>query len=140
MQGVNEIKKYLTSQFKMKDLSEVDTILRIKVKKHIRGFALCQSHYIDKSLTKFNHLGIKEVNTPCDISNKLIENFERSISQLDYASVISSLMYDMYCTKPGIAFVVCKISRYTHNPSTNYWRVIKKVLGYFKRTKSFAIL
>ena len=34
MQGVNETKKYLTSQFKMKDMGEVDTILGIKIKKH----------------------------------------------------------------------------------------------------------
>ena len=27
MQGVNDTKKYLTSQFKMKDLGEVDTVL-----------------------------------------------------------------------------------------------------------------
>ena len=34
MRGVYETKKYLSSQFKMKDLNEVDTILGIKVKKH----------------------------------------------------------------------------------------------------------
>jgi protein associated with RNAse G/E len=33
MIGIVEIKRYLTSIFKMKDLSEVDTILCIKVKK-----------------------------------------------------------------------------------------------------------
>ena len=34
MDGVQDTKKYLSSQFKMKDLNEVDTILGIKVKKH----------------------------------------------------------------------------------------------------------
>ena len=38
--GVNETKKYLSSQFKMKDLGEVDTILGIKVKKS-SGVMLC---------------------------------------------------------------------------------------------------
>jgi protein associated with RNAse G/E len=33
MIGIVEIKRYLTSIFKMKDLSEVDTILCIKVNK-----------------------------------------------------------------------------------------------------------
>ena len=41
LQGINDIKRYLTSQFKMKDLGEVDTILGIKVKKHSGDFALC---------------------------------------------------------------------------------------------------
>ena len=70
-------KKYLTSQFKMKDLGEVNTILRIKIKKYNGNFAISKSHYIDKIMSKFNHLGIKEVNTPFDISSKLTENLGR---------------------------------------------------------------
>ena len=59
MNGVTETKKYLVSSFKMKDLNEIDTILGIKVKKHSGGFALCQSHYIERVLLKFKHLGFK---------------------------------------------------------------------------------
>ena len=68
MHGINDTKNYLTSRFKMKDLNEVDTILGVKVIKHSGGFALCQSHYINKILNKFNHLNVKEVNTPYDVS------------------------------------------------------------------------
>ena len=50
--------------FKMKDLNKVDTISGIKVKKHSGGYALCQSHYIEKVLLKFKHLEIKVANTP----------------------------------------------------------------------------
>ena len=139
LQGINDTKRYLTSPFNMKDLGEVDTILGIKFKKHSGGFALCQSHYIDKIIFKFNHLGIKEVNTPFDVSTKLAENSSRSVSQLDYASEIGSLMYDMHCTRRDNAFFVCKLSRYTNNPSTEQWRAIGRVLGYLKRIKSFAL-
>jgi len=59
-----ETERYLTYIFKMKDLSEVDTILDIKVKKHSSGYALNQSHYIEKILDKFKHLNIKKANTP----------------------------------------------------------------------------
>ena len=37
-------------------------------------FASCQFHYMDKLLTKFNHLGIKKVNNPLDASSELFEN------------------------------------------------------------------
>ena len=50
IKGVYETKKYLSSMFQMKDLNEVDTILEIKIKRHNKGFALCQSHYIEKVL------------------------------------------------------------------------------------------
>ena len=79
MQGINNTKKYLTSQFKMKDLREVDTILGIKVRKHNGGYNLCQSHYIDKVIFKFSYLGIKEANTPFDVSNKLTEKLVNKI-------------------------------------------------------------
>lgn len=80
MDGVNDTNKYLSSRFKMKDLNEIDTILGIKVKKHSRGFALCQSHYVEKILNKFNHLDIKEANTPYDVACKLSENSNRAIA------------------------------------------------------------
>ncbi|XP_073275465.1 secreted RxLR effector protein 161-like [Primulina huaijiensis] len=123
----------------MKDLSEVDTMLGIKVKKHNKGYALCQSHCIEKVLQKFSHLGIKEANTPFDVYCKLSENFGRSVSQIDYASAIGSLMYDMHCTRHDIAFTVGKLFRYTCNPSVEHWKAIARVLGYLKRTKSFGL-
>ena len=56
MKGVCETKKYLSSMFQMKDLNEVYTILGIKIKRHSEGFALCQSHYVEKVLQRFEHL------------------------------------------------------------------------------------
>jgi hypothetical protein len=67
----------------MKDLNEVDTNLGIKVRKHSKGFALCQSHYIEKVLNKFNHLNIKEANTQFDVSFKLTKNTSRSVAQIE---------------------------------------------------------
>lgn len=51
---------------------------------------LVQSHYIDKVLPKYFHLGIKEANTPYDSSSKLAENFGRVIAQIEYAGVIAT--------------------------------------------------
>ncbi|KAG5527251.1 hypothetical protein RHGRI_028223 [Rhododendron griersonianum] len=134
MVGILETKKYLASSFKMKDLGEVDTILGIKVRRHNGGFALCQEHYIDKMLLKFKHLGLKDFNTPFDSSIKLTENSGRAIAQLEYASAIGTLMYLMHCTRPDIAFAVCKLSRYTSNPSREHWKVVVRVFGYLKKT------
>lgn len=69
MQGVNDNKNYLTFKFKMKDFAEVNTIFKIKIKKHNGGVYIV-SHYINKLLSKFKNLGIKEANTPFDVSNK----------------------------------------------------------------------
>ena len=125
--------------FKMKDLNEVDTILGIKVKKHNGGYVLCQSHYIEKLLLKFNHLQIKEVTTPYETSGTIISNTGRSVAQLEYASVVGSLMYVMHCTRPDIAFAICKLSRYTSNLGTTHWKTVNRVFGYIKRTINFGL-
>ena len=78
IKGVTETKRFLSSTFKMKDLGQVDTILGIKVRQHSGGFALSQSHYIEKVLKKFSHLNIKEANTLIDPSIKLISNEGKS--------------------------------------------------------------
>ena len=139
MDGVNDTKAYLSSKLQMKDLGVVDKILGVKVKRHSGGFALCQSHYIEKTLTKFNHLHIKEANTPYDVSIHLNENLGRVVAQVEYASAIGSLMYAMHCTRPDIAFAVCKLSRFTKNPRVMHWKAITRVLGYLKRTKDLGL-
>nr|GEU56803.1 zinc finger, CCHC-type [Tanacetum cinerariifolium] len=55
---------------------------------------------------------IKHENT----SEKLMPNNGQVVSQLEYSKMIGYLMYAITCTRPDIAFVVGKLSRYTSNP------------------------
>lgn len=89
MKGILETKRFLTSTFKMKDLELVDTILGIKVKQNSEGYELNQTHYIEKIL-----------------------------AQLEYESAIGYSMYLMQCTRPGMSFVVSKMSGFTSNLKT----------------------
>ena len=123
----------------MKDLNKVDTILGIKIKKHSQGFALCQSYYVEEVLLRFEHLNIKEANTPFNQSIKLGENIGRAITQLKYASAIGSIMYAMHYTRPDISFSMGKLSRLTSNPSVDYWKAIGRVLDYLKKTISLGL-
>ena len=54
LSAINQAKRLLSSLFEMKDLREVDVILGIKLRKTKSGFSLCQSHYIEKMLKRFN--------------------------------------------------------------------------------------
>ncbi|WJZ87390.1 hypothetical protein VitviT2T_006774 [Vitis vinifera] len=139
MRGIIETKRFLSSTFKMKDLGEVDTILGIKVKRNSGGYALNQTHYIEKVVSKFSHLKIKDANTPFDSSIKLEKNDGRSVAQLEYASAIGSLMYAAQCTRADISFAVSKLSRFTSNPSVEHWKAIGRVLGYLKNTKELSL-
>nr|KAJ0209067.1 hypothetical protein LSAT_V11C400185590 [Lactuca sativa] len=139
LEGILETKKYMSSNFKMKDLGEVDIILGIKVKRTGGQISLSKSHYIEKIMTKFQHLNIKEFNTPFDSSVKLKVNSGRALAQLEYASAVGSMMYATHCTRPDIAFAVSKLSQYTVNPETEHWKAVGRVLGYLKRTSTFEL-
>ena len=43
-------------------------------------------------------------------------------------------MYAAQCTRVAISFVISKLSRFTCNPSVEYWKAIGRVLGYLKNT------
>ena len=94
----------------------------------MEGFALCQSYYIEKVLNKFNHLNIKKSNTPFDVSFKLTKNTGKSIARIEHVSAIGNLIYVMHYTIPDIAFMICKLSRYTSNYSIDHWKPITRVL------------
>ncbi|GJZ67896.1 zinc finger, CCHC-type containing protein [Tanacetum coccineum] len=69
-----------------------------------------------KVMKKFNYFDCSRVSTPMDTSEKLMSNDGKAVSQLEYSRVIGCLMYAMTCTRPAIAFVMGKLSRYTSNP------------------------
>ncbi|KAM1048782.1 hypothetical protein ACFX2C_027959 [Malus domestica] len=69
----------------------------------------------------------------------MLVNSGISVAQLEYASVIGGLMYASHSTRPDIAFAVCKLSRYTSNPSTLHWKAICRVFGYLKKTTNLGL-
>nr|GEV35724.1 zinc finger, CCHC-type [Tanacetum cinerariifolium] len=112
---VDLTKEFLSSRFSMKDMREADVILGTGIKHESNGIAISQSHYIEKVLKKFNYPDCTSVSTPLDTCEKLMPSKGPAVSQLEYSRVIGCLMYAMTCTRPGIAFVVGKLSRLVYS-------------------------
>nr|GFB23247.1 zinc finger, CCHC-type [Tanacetum cinerariifolium] len=93
-----------------------------------------KSHYTEKVLKKFNYSDCTPVSTPLDTCEKIMPNRGLDVSQLEYSRLIGCLMYAMTCTRPDIAFVVGKLSRYASNPRNQHWQAIQRVLKYLKKT------
>lgn len=74
MQGVNDIKKYLTSNLKLIIWVKLILSQELKLKNIVRVFALCHTHHINKVISKFKYLRIKKFNILFDVLNKLTEN------------------------------------------------------------------
>ena len=82
---VNETKKFLTSNFDIKDMGEVKVILGIKVIRHASGIFLSQEHFVEKILKKYGHFDCKPVSTPYDSNSQLKKNLGDSVSQHEYS-------------------------------------------------------
>jgi hypothetical protein len=139
-ESIENTKNFLSSSFDMKDLGIADVILGIRIVRNENRLVLNQSHYIEKVLKRFNQFDCKPVYTPFDASMKLYPNTGRAVNQLEYARVISCLMYAMTCTRPDIAYVVGKMSKYTSNPSHIHWNAVHRILRYLRRTMDYDIL
>ncbi|GJW75942.1 zinc finger, CCHC-type containing protein [Tanacetum coccineum] len=121
------------------DIGEVDVILSIRIKCEDKGITTTQSHYIEKILKKFKCDDCCPFSTPLDSTIKLMPNTGRAVDQLEYSRVIGCLMYAMTSTRPNIAYVVGKLSRYTSNPSTHHWHAIMRVFKYLKKTMDYGL-
>ncbi|GJU76433.1 zinc finger, CCHC-type containing protein [Tanacetum coccineum] len=82
---VDLIKEFLSSRFAIKDMGEADVILGIRIKHDSNEIAICQSHYIEKVLKKFNYSDCTPVSTPIDTSENLMPNNGQAVSQLEYS-------------------------------------------------------
>ena len=137
---IEEVKKFLTNNFEMKDLGEADVILNIKLlKEGDGGVTLLQSHYVEKVLSRFGFSDCAPASIPYDPSVLLRKNRRIARDQLRYSQIIGLLMYLASATRPDISFVVCKLSRFVSNPKDDYWRALERVMRYLKGTMSFDI-
>ncbi|RVX14319.1 Retrovirus-related Pol polyprotein from transposon TNT 1-94 [Vitis vinifera] len=68
---------------------------------------------------------------------ELKKNREHSVAQIEYAQIIGSLMYLMNCTRPDIAYVVGRLSRYTQSPNQDHWTIVRRVLKYLRGTINY---
>ena len=137
---VCETKSFLGSNFDMKDMGEASVILGIRIIRKNDGILLTQEHYIQKLPRKFGYFEEKPVSTPYDASTQLKKNVGESIRQSEYAQIIGSLMHLMNFSRPDIAYAVCRLSRYTHNPNQDHWIALIRVMKYLRGTMNYGIL
>jgi len=91
-------------------------------------------------------LDAKPVKTPlaayfrlsADLSPKIDEK-EKYMSHVPYASTIKSIMYDMVCTRSDILHAVNVVSRYMDRPEKDHWQRVKWILRYLKGSTNIGL-
>ncbi|GKG32705.1 hypothetical protein Tco_0430215, partial [Tanacetum coccineum] len=59
---------------------------------------------------------------------------------IPYALVVGSIMYDVRCTRPNVAFSQNLMSRYQQNPGESHWTAVKNILKYLINTKDMFLV
>ncbi|GJW43309.1 hypothetical protein Tco_0072108 [Tanacetum coccineum] len=86
----------------MKDMGEVDVILRIRIKRENKGLTITKSHYIEKILKKFNCEGYGSVNTPMEVAQGRILLM---LSNHHWEAIIRVFMYLKKTMNYGLSYV-----------------------------------
>ena len=71
---VHSTKRFLASQFDIKDMGEAKVILGVKITRMGDSIMISQEHYVEKILKRFGHFDAKPMSTPYDANTHLMKN------------------------------------------------------------------
>jgi hypothetical protein len=144
-----ETKKFLSSNFDMKNLGEALFVLGIEILRDRRNevLGLSQKAYIEKILKKYSMHASKPTYAPI-VKGDSFGKFQcprnqyeiDQIKAVPYASAVESLQYASICTRSDLAFVTVILGRYQDNLGIEHWRMVKKALRYVQCTKGLMLM
>ncbi|SJL19090.1 uncharacterized protein ARMOST_22698 [Armillaria ostoyae] len=147
-EDVSKVIDDLKKHFKLCDLGPTSYLLGVEIKRdHARRtLTLSQRQYILDILQRVGMADCNPVSTPLDPNVKLTadqspktpEEYEMMWT-IPYLNVLGSVAYLAIATRPDVAYPVSVLSRFSKNPGTAHWEVLKRLLRYLKGTIDYRI-
>jgi hypothetical protein len=144
---LQETKKFLSSNFYMKDLGEASYVLGIEIYRDGKNgvLELSQKAYLEKVLKKYNKHKSNDAPAPI-VKGDSFGQFQCRKNQYEidqmktvpYASAVGSLRSAQVCTRPDLDFITRVLDRYQENPGINHWKMVKKALCYARHKRPHA--
>ena len=129
----------LSQRFSIKDLGPLSYFLGIEVQRSSNGLHLSQNRYITDLLQRMQMSTTNSVSTPmCPNTTLSLASGMVMDDPTRYRMAVGSLQY-LSLTRPDISFAVNKLSQYMHQPTTEHWTAVKRVLRYLSGTRSHGI-
>ncbi|KAI0499005.1 hypothetical protein KFK09_019905 [Dendrobium nobile] len=136
---IDTLLQLLRTQFSLKQLGEVDTFLGIQVKRTSTSLILHQTKYATDILASAGFLNAKPVPTPCTVkSSKPHPTAPLFSDPQQFRRLVGSLNY-LTITRPDIAYAVNAVCQHMHNPTTDHFQDLKRILRYLQGTLSFGL-
>ena len=138
--AINKVISLLQDNFAIKDMGELSFFLGIEAICSDHGLYLSQHRYILDLLIRSQMDKAKPCVTPMSTSQPLIKFVGIPFHDPHlHRSIVGGLQYLSF-TRPDLAFVVHKVSKYMQNPIEPHWATVKRILRYLKNTISHALL
>ncbi|KAL6269113.1 hypothetical protein ACE6H2_026024 [Prunus campanulata] len=131
---MQNLQKYLASEFEMKSLGDLKYFLGIEVVRSRHGIFLPQRKYVLDLFAKTGMLDCKPIDTPSEQNHKLgLYPDQVPTDKERYQRLVGKLIYLAH-TRPDIAYAVSVVSQFMHSPSEDHMGVVTRILRYLKVT------
>ena len=140
---IDDVKCQLGKLYQMKDLGPTSSYLGIQITRDRNTHAIWidQQAYIENALKRFELQDANSTKTPLPAGIHL-ENSKEPVApntKTYYQQIIGVLIYAATGTRPDIAFVATRLSRFNNNPTEEHIKYARYVLRYLKGTKELKI-
>ena len=144
---LTRVKRALSQEFKMKDLGEVEYLLKIEIKRDRRqkSMTLSQRKYTNDILRRFDMKDAAPVLTP-QVTGLTLEP-ETTMTPDDvkaqpykYPELVGALLHLARGTRPDIANAVRVCSKYMPRYNKTHWKAALRILAYLKGTSDYGLV
>ena len=134
-------KGLLSKRFRMKYMGQLHYCLGMNIVYGRNCVWLHQKQYISLMFGKLGLADANTVSTPADCNVQLVkdDHVSKSTDQVEYQSMVGSLLYIAMGTHPDIAQAVGAVSKFCSNPTEAHKTAVKRIFHYLKKTMNLTL-
>ncbi|XP_049318346.1 uncharacterized protein LOC105224069 isoform X1 [Bactrocera dorsalis] len=139
LKHMHDIKASIAREVEVVDKGPVQHFLSMEVNRDGKtgSISIGQKAYIRKLLNDFGMNDTRPIAVPLDAGHQINCNNTtcKKVDQVQYLSLIGSLMYLAVCTRPDILHSACKLAQRNNDPHTEHLAAAKRILRYLNTTQ-----
>ena len=129
LSGIQELKDFLSQQFKIKDLGHLSYFLGLEITHSTNSLYITQAKNAFDLLSRAGLTGSKTVDTPVDLNAHLTPSGGKPLSNPSLYRRLVSLVY-LTVTRPDISYAVHQVSQYLSAPRSTHYVAVLRILRY----------